>query len=72
MGNDALIDKQLFTKKQLAVIEQLLEGKSNKQIALQLGITTRAVEYHLSQIYEKLGVSHRIEAIIRLARLFQK
>jgi LuxR family maltose regulon positive regulatory protein len=65
-------NSQTFTKKQLAVIWLLLEGKSNKQIALQLGVTTRTVEYHLSQVYKKLAVSGRIEATIRLARLFEK
>ena len=72
MGNDSLVGKQSFNKKQLAVIWLLLEGKSNKQIALQLGVTTRAVEYHLSQVYEKLDVSSRTEAILKLVRLFEK
>jgi DNA-binding NarL/FixJ family response regulator len=72
MVNDSSIDKESFSKKQLAVIEQLLEGKSSKQIALQLEITTRAVEYYLTHIYRKLEVSSRTEAILKLARLFEK
>jgi cytochrome c biogenesis protein CcdA len=47
-------------------------GKSNSQIALQLGVSTRAVELHLTRIYEKLGVSSRAEAIVKLVRLFEK
>jgi DNA-binding CsgD family transcriptional regulator len=55
-----------FTPREAEVIAQLLTGKSNKQIALELGITTRAVEFHLSSIYTKLGVGSRSEAIIKL------
>ncbi|GAB4462856.1 MAG: hypothetical protein Kow0070_22410 [Anaerolineales bacterium] len=61
-----------FTEKELQVIQMLLEGQSNSQIALELKITARAVEQHLTHIYEKLGVSSRVEAIIKLIRLFEK
>jgi two-component system competent response regulator ComA len=61
-----------FTEKELEVIEPLLDGKSNSQIALLLGISTRAVEHHLTRIYEKIKVSSRAEAIIKLLHLFEK
>jgi len=61
-----------FTKKELRVITSLLEGKSNRQIASELGVCTRTIEYHLSRIYERLGIGSRAEAIIKLIRLFQK
>lgn len=61
-----------FTEKELQVIQMLLEGQSNSQIALELRVTARAVEQHLTHIYEKLGVSSRVEAIIKLIRLFEK
>ena len=72
MEDNRSISKQSFTRKHLAVISLLLEGKSNKQIALQLGVSTRAVEYHLNHIYKKLGVSCRAAAAMKLARLFEK
>jgi len=61
-----------FTDKELAAIRLLLEGKSTQEIALQLGVSTRGVEYHLTGIYEKLGVYSRAEAIIKLIHLFEK
>lgn len=69
---DFSIQKGRFTKKQLRIILLLLEGKSNSQISLELSVCTRTVEYHLSRIYESLGISSRGEAIIKLIHLFKK
>lgn len=66
------METQDFTNKELQVIGLLLEGKSNDQIALQLDVTTRAVEQHLTHIYEKLEVSSRTEAVLKLLRLSKK
>lgn len=55
-----------FSEREEEVIELLKQGKSNKQIALALGITESTVESHLTKIYAKLGVSSRVEAILRL------
>lgn len=73
MGNNSLTTQpQLFTERELQVISLLLESKSTKQIALQLGIVTRSVEVQLTHIYEKLDVCSRAEAIVKLIRLFEK
>lgn len=48
------------------VVRLLLEGKSNKMIAAALHITERTVEFHLKNIYTKLGVGSRVELILKL------
>ncbi len=50
------------------VAKLLLEGKSNKLIALSLGISDRTVEFHLKNIYTKLQVSTRVELILKLGQ----
>ena len=44
------------------------EGKSNKQIALTLGISGSTVEFHLKNVYAKLDVHSRAEAILKLGK----
>ena len=58
----------VFSKREKEVIELLLRGKSNKQIALALGISQSTVEYHLKNVYIKLQVSSRTEAVLRLGK----
>ena len=55
-----------FSEREKEVVDLLLQGKSNKQIAFGLGITNRTVEYHMGNIFAKLGVSSRSEAILAI------
>jgi DNA-binding NarL/FixJ family response regulator len=57
-----------LSKREKDVIELLLQGKSNKQIALALGISESTVEFHLKNVYAKLQVSSRAEAILKLGK----
>ena len=51
------------------VLDQLVRGQSNKNIADQLGITPRTVEFHRANIFEKMGVSSAVELAHKLGRL---
>jgi DNA-binding CsgD family transcriptional regulator len=55
-----------LSRREWEVAELLLQGKSNKLIALALGISDRTVEFHLKNIYTKYQVSSRIELILQL------
>src|SRR5262245_46393483 len=57
-----------LSKREKEVLVLVLQGKSNKQIALSLDIAVRTVEFHLKNIYAKFQVSSRIELIIKLGQ----
>jgi RNA polymerase sigma factor (sigma-70 family) len=57
-----------LTEREREVLNLVVEGRTNKEIASGLNITERTVEQHLTHIYRKLGVSSRSEALIYVLR----
>lgn len=55
-----------LSRRELEVVDLLLQGKSNKLIALALGISERPVEFHLKNVYAKFQVSSRMELVLKL------
>ncbi len=55
-----------ITPRELEIIRLLAEGKSNKELSTQLGITVRTVETHRSKIMLKLGI-HSLAELIHYA-----
>lgn len=51
------------------VLDELIRGHYNKNIAAHLGITPRTVEFHRANIFEKMGVSSAVELAHQLGRL---
>jgi two-component system, NarL family, nitrate/nitrite response regulator NarL len=50
------------------VLERIVHGRSNDQIGVDLGITTRTVEAHLTRLYDRFGVQSRTELATRAVR----
>ncbi len=59
---------RFLSRREKDVIPLLLQGKSNKQIALSLGVSERTIEFHLQNIYAKLQVTSRVELILKLGK----
>ena len=57
-----------LTPREMEVIQFLAEGLKDKEIAQALFISPRTVNFHLDNIYSKLGVSSRTEAAIYALR----
>lgn len=55
-----------LSNRETEVVNLLLEGKSNKLIALALHISESTVEFHLKRIYAKFQVSSRMELVLKL------
>jgi DNA-binding CsgD family transcriptional regulator len=64
----SMIPDVQLSKREKEVLKLVLQGKSNKQIALSLDISVRTVEFHLKNIYTKFQVNSRIELILRLGQ----
>jgi DNA-binding NarL/FixJ family response regulator len=54
----------LLTPRQEQVVRMVAEGLPNNEIAAKLRVSTHTVKNHLFRIYEKLGVSNRVELIL--------
>jgi DNA-binding NarL/FixJ family response regulator len=57
-----------LTERELGILQLVGKGLSNKQIGKQLYISDRTVQAHLSNIFSKLGVSSRTEAVMYAVR----
>lgn len=57
--------EETLTPREVDVLQLVSRGLRNKEIAAQLGVSTRTVEGHLSSILAKLGVSSRTAAVVR-------
>ena len=56
-------DKSSLTPSERRVLEALARGLSNKEIAQELWLTQQTVKFHLTNIYRRLGVANRTEAV---------
>ena len=53
-----------FSPRQREIVELLVQGQSNKEIADRLCLSTDTIKAHLQQIFRKSGVSSRLEAVV--------
>lgn len=50
-----------LTPRELEILRAIADGHANKEIASRLGITEPTVKHHLTNIFDKVGVSNRLE-----------
>jgi DNA-binding NarL/FixJ family response regulator len=53
-----------LTPRDRQVLERVAQGKNNKQIAEELGLASQTVRNYITNIYSKIGVSSRSEAVV--------
>ena len=54
-----------MTSRERQVLEMLVEGRSNKEIAVPLGIEERTVKSHVAILMRKVGVQNRISLSVQ-------
>lgn len=52
-----------LTEKELFILKAAAKGYRNKDIAFDIGISERTVKAHLTNIFNKMGVNSRTEAV---------
>lgn len=57
------IDGGRLTERERDVLKCMLDGLNNKEIAVKLFVSLGTVKFHVSNIFQKLGVDSRVEAV---------
>ncbi len=63
--NDAARTSLGLTGQEMKVLEKLAEGQSNKEIARMLGLSPNTVKTHIANLFAKLEVARRTEAVAK-------
>jgi len=64
---DPAVERRM-TKREGDVVRLAVEGLSNREIACELGLTEHTVKNYLFRIFDKLGVSNRVELVLSCLR----
>jgi DNA-binding NarL/FixJ family response regulator len=64
--------ENLLTRREGEVAALVAEGMPTGEIGRSLGISTHTVKNHLFNIYEKLGISNRIELVLYVQNRHQR
>lgn len=62
-NNEAPARAAGLSEKEASVLAELSQGHSNREIASRLWVSEQTVKFHLSNIYKKLGITSRTEAL---------
>lgn len=68
MREDSQENRMGLTPREVQVLRAVVDGKTNQEIGLDLGISEKTVEKHLEGVFSKLGVASRVEAAVHAVR----
>lgn len=68
-GNPKAQSSLGISERELDVLQELAEGRSNKEIAAKLNVSPNTIKTHISRLFEKLGAKRRTDAINRAREL---
>jgi DNA-binding NarL/FixJ family response regulator len=53
-----------LTPRETEIVAEIVKGLTNKELALKFGIREDTIKRHLSNIFDKVGASHRLELVL--------
>ena len=59
------MEENILTSREIEVMNLLIYGYNNSEIAENLCISVHTAKAHISSIYEKLNVTNRVQAIVK-------
>ena len=68
-GNPKAQSSLGISERELDVLQELAEGRSNKEIAVKLNVSPNTIKTHIARLFEKLGAKRRTDAINRAREL---
>ncbi len=68
-GNPRALESLGISPREVDVLQELVAGRSNKEIAARLNVSPNTVKTHVARLFEKLGARRRTEAIRRAREL---
>lgn len=57
-----------LTNRERQIVAAIVAGRTNKQLAHQLGVSPKTVEWHLGRLYQRVGVASRAELAVLAER----
>ncbi|MDO8689619.1 MAG: helix-turn-helix transcriptional regulator [Dehalococcoidia bacterium] len=56
-----------LTQRETEILRLVAFGQGNREVGVSLGISLRTVKVHMANIFEKLGVNRRMDAVAMLS-----
>ncbi len=66
--NRAKKNRDSLTAREAEVLQLIADGRTNDDVADALGVTVKAIQVHLTNLYAKLDAKNRTEAVVKAAR----
>jgi DNA-binding NarL/FixJ family response regulator len=63
-GAETSREGSLLTRREEEIVDLLLRGMTNREMAMQLGLSEHTVKNYFFSIFEKVGVSTRVELLL--------
>jgi two-component system competent response regulator ComA len=58
----------MLTKRELEIVEGVMRGRSNDEIAAELGLARKTVEAHLTRLFGRFQITTRTELALKADR----